>query len=379
MTRRSKLELLEALRPRYGKAGKKAKGRMLDEFCAATRYNRKYAIQLLRHGPPRSKKGKPGRRPRYGRNVIAALVEVWQASGHICGKRLHPFLPELVEALERHGELRLALEVKNKLLQMSRATIDRRLQRARSKLPLRGRTTTKPGSLLKSAIPIRTFADWDDARPGFLEIDLVAHCGETTAGEYLHTLSAVDIDTRWYEPVALPNRSQKATFEGIRTLRHRLPFPLLGLDSDGGGEFINYHLYHYCQEEHITFTRSRPFKKNDQAYVEQKNWTPVRQTIGYERYDSHQALALLQSIYQDLRLFVNFFQPVMKPQSKVRLGSKVRKKYDQAQTPYRNVMASDLVEQSVKQELTDVYLSLNPVDLRRRIDVNLARLWKLPR
>lgn len=379
MTRRSKLELLEALLPRYGKAGKKAKGHMLDEFCAATRYNRKYALQLLRHGPPRSKKSKPGRRPRYGRDVIAALAEVWQASGHICGKRLHPFLPELVEALERHGELRLAPEVKNRLLQMSRATIDRRLQRARTTRPLRGRTTTRPGSLLKSAIPIRTFADWDDARPGFLEIDLVAHCGETTAGEYLHTLSAVDIDTRWYEPVALPNRSQKATFEGICTLRRRLPFPLLGLDSDSGGEFINHHLYHYCQEEQITFTRSRPFKKNDQAYVEQKNWTPVRQTIGYERYDSHQALALLQSIYQDLRLFVNFFQPVMRLQSKVRLGSKVRKKYDQAQTPYRNVMASDLVEQSVKQELTEVYLSLNPVDLRRRMDANLARLWKLPR
>jgi len=379
MTRRSKLELLEALRPRYGKAGKKAKGRMLDEFCAATKYNRKYAIQLLRHGPPRSKKGKRGRRPRYGRDVIAALVEVWQASGHICGKRLHPFLPELVEALERHGELRLAPEVKSKLLQMSRATIDRRLQRARSKLPVRGRTTTRPGSLLKSAIPIRTFADWDDARPGFLEIDLVAHCGETTAGEYLHTLSAVDIDTRWYEPVALPNRSQKATFEGICTLRRRLPFPLLGLDSDSGGEFINHHLYHYCQEEHITFTRSRPFKKNDQAYVEQKNWTPVRQTIGYERYESHQALALLRSIYQDLRLFVNFFQPVMRLQSKVRLGSKVRKTYDQAQTPYRNIMASDLAEQSVKRELTEVYLSLNPVDLRRRIHATLARLWKLPR
>jgi len=189
----------------------------------------------------------------------------------------------------------------------------------------------------------------------------------------------VDIDTRWYEPVALPNRSQKATFEGIRTLRRRLPFPLLGLDSDSGGEFINYHLYHYCQEEQITFTRSRPFKKNDQAYVEQKNWTPVRQTIGYERYDSLQALAMLRSIYQDLRLFVNFFQPVMKPQSKVRLGSKVRKKYDQAQTPYRNVMASGLVEQSLKQELTQVYLSLTPVDLRRRIDANLARLWNLPR
>lgn len=196
MTRQGKRELLEALRPRYGKAGKKAKGHLLDEFCAATKYNRKYAIQLLRHGPPQPKKGKPGRRPRYGGDVVAALVEVWQASGHLCGKRLHPFLPELLEALERHGELHLAPPVKTKLLQMSRATIDRRLQRARSKLPARGQTITKPGTLLKSAIPIRTFADWDDARPGFLEIDLVAHCGETAAGEYLHTLSAVDIDTR---------------------------------------------------------------------------------------------------------------------------------------------------------------------------------------
>ena len=224
MTRRSKLELLEALRPRYGKAGKKAKGRMLGEFCAATKYNRKYAIQLLRHGPPRSKKGKPGRRPRYGGDVIAALVEVWQASGHICGKRMHPFLPELVEALERHGELRLAPEVKSKLLQMSRATIDRRLQRARSQLPVRGRTTTRPGSLLKSAIPIRTFADWDDARPGFLEIDLVAHCGETTAGEYLHTLSAVDIDTRWYEPVRSPTVARRPPSKASAPFAVHCPF-----------------------------------------------------------------------------------------------------------------------------------------------------------
>jgi hypothetical protein len=179
--------------------------------------------------------------------------------------------------------------------------------------------------------------------------------------------------------MALPNRSQKATFEGIRTLRHRLPFPLLGLDSDSGGEFINHHLYHYCQKEKITFTRSHPFKKNDQAHVEQKNWTPVRQTIGYERYERYQALTLLQSIYKDLRLFVNFFKPVMKLRSKVRLGSKVRKKYDQAQTPYRNMMASSLVGQGIKQELTELYLSLNPVDLRRRIDENLVRLWRLPR
>jgi hypothetical protein len=265
MTRRSKLELLEALRPRYGKAGKKAKGHLLDEFCAQRGTTRKYAIQLLRYGPPRSKKSKPGRRPRYGRDVIAALAKVWQASGHICGQRLHPLLPELVEALARHGELRLAPEVKNTLLQMSRATIDRRLQRARTTLPLRGRTTTRPDSLLKSAIPIRHLRQLGRCPSGLPGNRSGGPLRRNHRRRNPHTLSAVDIDTRWYEPVALPHRSQKATFEGIRTLRHRLPLPLLGLDSDGGGEFINHHLHHSCQEEQITFSRSRPFKKNDQA------------------------------------------------------------------------------------------------------------------
>ncbi|MGA9531293.1 MAG: transposase family protein [Anaerolineales bacterium] len=379
MTRQSKLELLAALRPRYKKANKKEKGRILDQFCAATGYNRKYAIDLMRHGPHKGKGKKQGRRRRYGPDVIAVLVELWQISSHLCGKRLQPFLPELVEVLERHGELRIAADTREKLLQMSPATIDRRLAPARSRIPLRGRTTTKPGTLLKTAIPIRTYTDWDDALPGFLEIDLVAHCGETTAGEYLHTLSAVDIATRWHEAVALPNRSQQATMIGVQTVRYRLPFALRGLDSDNGGEFINYHLFHYCEQEQITFTRSRPYKKNDQAHVEQKNWSPIRQMIGYDRYESREALDLLQAIYEDLRLYVNFFQPVMKLESKTRSGSRVRKRYDRAQTPFRRVLASKHVPQSVKDDLTDLYLTLNPVELKRRIDANLERLWKLPR
>lgn len=379
MTRQSKLELLAELRPRYVKANKKEKGRILDHFCSVTGYNRKYAIELMVHGPPKPTGRRRGRKRRYGQDVVAALAKVWAISGHLCGKRLKPFLPELVEVLERHRELRIGPEVRDKLLQMSAATIDRRLAPARARMPLRGRATTKPGTLLKSSIPIRTYADWDDARPGFLEVDLVAHCGGTTAGEYLHTLSAVDIETRWYEPFALPNRGQKATFEGIKSVRQRLPFPLLGIDSDSGGEFINHHLYEYCQKEKITFTRSRPYKKNDQAHVEQKNWTPIRQTIGYARYESPKALALLQQIYQDLRLFVNFFQPVMKLESKVRVGSRVRKKYDEAQSPYRRVLASEHIDQAVKDELTESYSSLNPVELRKRIDANLDQLWKLPR
>lgn len=379
MMRQSKLELLAAVRPAYMKASKAEKGRILDQFCAATKYNRKYAVGLMNHGAADPKGNRRGRHRRYGQDVIAVLAKIWEISGHLCGKRLQPFLPELVDALERHGELRLSADVKGKLLQMSASTIDRRLARARQRLPLHGRTTTKPGTLLKSAIPIRTFADWDDARPGFLEVDLVAHCGETTSGEYLHTLSAIDVATRWFEPYALPNRGQAATLAGVKNIRSRLPFRLCGLDSDSGSEFINYHMFGYCQDEGITFTRSRPFKKNDQAYVEQKNWSPIRQVIGYGRYESPEALAMLQSIYQDLRLLVNFFQPVMKLKSKVRMGSKVRKTYEKAQTPYQRVLASPEIEQRVKDELTALYLTLNPAELRRQMSAKLKQLWKLPK
>lgn len=379
MTKQGKLELLKAIRPRYRKASKREKSRILDEFVAATGYNRKYAIQLLQNGPSRPSQKKRGRGLIYGPDVVAALVQVWEACGHLCGKRLRPFMPDMVEALERHDELKLASETRSKLLQMSASTIDRRLKGARSKLAYRGRGTTKPGTLLKNAIPIRTFADWDEQRPGFVEMDLVAHCGASAVGEFLHTLNVVDIDTRWTEPVALPNKGQKATFEGIQTMRHRLPFPLLGIDSDSGGEFINHHLFNYCQDEQITFTRARPYKKNDQAHVEQRNWTVVRQVVGYARYESPKALKLLNIIYEDLRLFINFFQPVMKLESKTRMGSKVRKKYDMAQTPYQRVQSSSDVDQDVKHQLNDVYLALNPAELRRRIDANLAKLWRLPR
>lgn len=379
MTKQGKHELLKAIRPRYMKADKKTKGLILDEFVAATGYNRKYAICLLCQGRSRKKPSNSGRRRIYGNDVVAALVKVWEVCGNPCGKRLQPFMPHMVDAMERHGELSLSHETRTKLLQMSSATIDRRLQRARSRLARAKRSTTRPGTLLKHAIPIRTFADWDEQLPGFVEMDLVAHGGDSAAGEYLHTLNVVDIDTRWTEPVALANRSQQVTFNGICAMRDRLPFPLLGIDSDGGGEFINYHLYRYCEKEKITFTRSRPYNKNDQAHVEQKNWTAVRQVIGYARYESPEALSRMSLIYDDLRLFINFFQPVMKLISKTRIGSRVRKKYDKAQTPYQRIMASEHIDQVVKDQLTELYLSINPVELKHRMERNLSKLWRLPR
>ena len=379
MTKAAKREVLKATRPRYLKAGKAAKGRILDEFVAVTDYNRKYAIQLLRNGPPKRSTRKTGRRRTYGPEEVAALVEVWKASGRVCGKRLQPFVPELVEVLERHDELVIGPDTRVLLLQMSAATIDRRLKAARSKFPQRGRTTTKPGSLLKDAIPVRTFADWDEDKPGFVEMDLVAHCGPTTAGVYLNTLCVVDIATGWTEPVAVANKGQQAVFEGIQTMRQRLPFSLLGIDSDNGSEFINDHLYRYCLKERLTFTRSRPYRKNDQAHVEQKNWTTVRQWVGYHRYESSQALALLDAIYSDLRLFINFFQPSMKLVEKKRLGSKLSKKYDKAQTPYQRLLALAAVDDTVKEQLAALYLTLNPLALQRQIEANLKKLWSLER
>jgi len=290
---------------------------------------------------------------------------------------LHPFLPEIVAVLERQEELVLPAETKSLVLQMSRATIDRCLRAVRRQRR-RGHSTTKPGTLLKNAIPVRTFADWDDARPGFLEIDLVAHCGAATHGEYLNTLNAVDVSTGWTECEALVNRSQREVSAAIDRMRQNLPFPLLGIDSDNDTAFINDNLYRYCKQEEITFTRSRPYQKNDQAHVEQKNCSAVRQLIGYDRYESQAALAITREIYKDWRRYINFFQPLLKLVEKKRVGSKVRKKYDTARTPYQRVLESPDVSEEDKERLRQRYATLNPVTLRQRIIENLERLWRLP-
>jgi hypothetical protein len=351
----------------------------LDEFVAATGYHRKYAIRVLKHGRKATGLRKKGRRKEYQGEVVTVLIRIWEICGRICSKRLKPFLPEIVAVLERHQELVLTAEVKSRLLRMSRSTIDRCLQPARFAEKRHGLSTTKPGTLLKKAIPIRTFADWDDARPGFVEVDLVAHCGESVEGQFLNTLTTTDISTGWTECVAVLHRSQHLVFAAIRTMRQRLPFALLGLDSDNGGEFINDILYRYCQDEQVTFTRSRPYQKNDQAHVEQKNWSVVRHLIGYDRFESQEELELLNSIYDDLRLYVNFFQPVLKLIGKEQVGKKTVKRYDEAATPYQRVLSSDQVELVVKARLCYQYLQLNPVALRTSIDQKVARLWKIIR
>jgi hypothetical protein len=374
MSQRSKHELHDQVQSRYLKASKAEKQKILDEFTVNTGYHRKYAIRVLKHGYKRRLHKPKGRKAIYRGEVVEVLEQIWEIYGRICSKRLYPYLPEGIQVLERCGELRLSPETKELLLHISRSSIDRCLAPARFHQP-HGRSTTKPGSLLKKQIPIRTFADWDEDRPGFLEIDCVAHCGEDPSGQFLYTLTCTDICTGWTEPLALLRRSQEAVCTAIDGMRPGLPFALLGIDSDNGGEFINDLLYRYCLNEHITFTRSRPYQKNDQAHVEQKNWSVVRHLIGYDRLDSEGQYALLASIYQDWRLYVNFFQPVLKLSRKERIGNQIIRKYDTARTPYQRVLERDEIPLARKAHLLNFYLSLNPVELRRRIDQKILQLW----
>jgi hypothetical protein len=378
MSTKSKCELVATLSPRYVTATSAEKQRILDEFVATTGYHRKYAIALLRHPPPPRRR--PIRRPRQKRYTPAVqrtLVRLWQITGRLCGKRLVPSLPALVDALERHGELILDAPTRALLLTLSAATADRLLAPTRRAALPRGHTTTKPGSLLRHHIPIRTFADWDDDQPGFLEIDLVAHGGERSDGEYLHSLVLTDSTTQWTECIPLLNRGEQAVSMAIAHARTLLPMAMLGLDSDNGGEFINHLLYRYCQRERITFTRCRPYKKNDQCHVEQKNDSIVRQIVGYDRYEGEEAYEALATLYRAVRRRTNYFQPSVRLVSKQREGAKVMKRYDRAQMPYQRMLAAPTVTDDGKARLHNDYLLLNPAAIHREIAAAQTALWQL--
>ena len=366
---------------RYRQARKKEKAVILNEFVELTGYTRSYARLVLRnHGRvvqvstkvrvrgTVGQRAPRGRRAYYDEKVVKILVLVWRVMDYICGKRLAPVLGEMVELLERRDEIKCSAETKKKLTKMSAATIDRLLAPQRKKYQLKGRSHTKPGTLLKHQIPIRTFSEWDEQRPGFLEIDLVGHEGGVVDSAHAFTLTATDVATGWTACVALKNKAQVWTFAGIKKIRAKLPFPLLGLDSDNGSEFINEILWRYCQEQQITFTRSRPYRKNDGCFVEQKNFSVVRRAVGYQRYDTDEQLRLLDELYEVLDLYTNFFQPSMKLQAKERHGARVKKTYDTARTPYRRVLESSFIAEQTKNELRARYELLNPAQLKRQIE-----------
>lgn len=369
---------------RYRRARKKGKGELLDEFVALTGYNRWYAVSLLRglcEREPLARQRveqRKRRRPRiYDAAVLTALRQVWVIMDCICGKRLAAVLPEMIGVLERHGELELEATTRQKLQAISAASIDRLLAPERRRFNVRGRSGTKPGTLLKRQIPVRTFAEWDQSQPGFVEIDLVGHDGGSTHGDFCQTLDVTDVASGWTETQAVINKAQVFVFEALQAVRQRLPFGLKGIDSDNGSEFINDHLLRYAREEHITFTRGRAWKKNDGCFVEQKNYSVVRRAVGYARYEGPAHLRLLNELYAQLRLYTNFFQPVMKLRSKERNGARVKKTYDRPCTPYQRLLALNGPSRKVKQQLRVQYAALNPAELKRTICRLQNRLLKI--
>jgi hypothetical protein len=367
---------LSQLQVRYRKASKKERSAILNEFVKTTGYHRKHAIAVL--NGRRSRVSGPIQRPRrkvYGLEVGEALVMLADLFDNICSRRLRIALDVELPRLYEAGALQVSPECYKKLLAVSPSTMDR-LRGARQRLPGKRHGFTKPGTLLKDQIPIRTWADWTEDQPGFCEMDLVDHSGGiiVRGRDHAWTLCFTDINTAWTECVATPNKAQVHVFDAIQQARQRLPFPLLGIDSDNGSEFINNQLYRYSLQEQITFTRGRAGRKNDNAHVEQKNWSIVRRAVGYHRYDTPQQLDLLNRLYALLHYYGNFFLPVMKLKEKVRAGSKVKRVYDDPQTPYARALNSPHISEADKAELREAYGHLDLVSLRRRIDELLDEL-----
>ena len=365
---------------RYQKSSKKEKGKILDEFVESTGYRRCYASLLLnRHGRAVrvdhktrligdiSKRVRKKREPIYGPDVLETVKKIWANLDFLCGKRLKAVLIETLAKMEAWGEIKVTPLIKQKLTRISAATIDRLLASERKRLELKSRSGTKPGTLLRSQIQIRTSSDWDENRPGFGEIDLVSHGGGDERGDFAQSLCFTDIASTWSDAVAVRNKAQFHVFKGLQTVRKRLPFKLFGIDSDNGSEFINAHLLNYCRQQEIIFTRSRPYRKNDNCFVEEKNYTLVRRAVGYLRYDSAEEVETLNRLYHYWCLRTNYFLPTMKLIKKTRIGSKVVKKYDSPKTPFQRLLASEDVPANAKQQLRQVYKELNPAQLTREI------------
>jgi hypothetical protein len=363
-------ELIEAMSKRYQTVERRQKQRIIDEFLEVTGYHRKHAIRVL-NGYGRAKGEKPERhqlgRRIYDEAVRQALLILWEASDRICGKRLKALLPNLLEALERHGHLQLDSKVRGRLVAMSAATIDRVLGPARQAIRGRGRRQASVGAAVRRSVPVRTFADWKDPRPGYFEMDLVAHCGHRVSGSFVHTLVLTDIASGWTECASLVVREQTLVSDAIAQVKGQLPFPLLGLDSDNDSAFLNETLLGFCQQHGVEWTRSRAYRKNDQAWVEQKNGAVVRRLVGYGRLEGLRAAEALSGLYEVARLYVNFFQPSFKLESKTREGARVLKRYHAPATPYERLLARQDLDQESKDRLRQRSASLDPLGLLKRI------------
>jgi hypothetical protein len=369
---------LEAIRGRYRKANRAGKARILDEFCAVCGYHRKYAIRLLGRKKPASPPRRAGRKPRYDHpQLLEALRRIWLASDQLCGKRLKIALPLWLPHYEaEQGALPEAIRAG--LLAVSASTLDRLLKAARVAHP-KGLGGTKPGTLLKKQIPIRC-EHWDITQPGFVEADTVAHCGNSLAGDFVWSLTMTDILTGWTECRATWNKGAQGVIAQIQAIEAALPFPLRGFDCDNGSEFLNHHLVRYFSDHpgRPTFTRSRPYRKNDNAHVEQKNWSQVRHLFGYDRFENPKLVALMNDLYaNEWSQLQNHFCPTLKLREKSREGSRYKKRYHSPETPYQRVMASNVISPSFRQKIENLHATLNPFDLKRRIEAKLKAIFSM--
>ena len=354
-------ELVEALRERYKVAGKTEKSRILKEFAAVSGYHRKHAIRLLKVRMPMATRGAIVGRRVYNEALKQALIVLWESADRICGKRLKALIPSLLPAMERHGHMKLEATVREQLLKVSAATIDRLLMAVRKSAGSRRRK--KPVKRVSKEIPIKTSHDWHDPLPGYLEIDFVVHGGGSMSGEFLHSLVATDVYSGWTEAVSLLAREQSLVVEGLKRIQRQLPVPVRGIDSDNDGAFINDTLASYCQREKITFTRSRAYHKNDQAWIEQKNGAVIRRTIGHERLSGIVAGQALAQLFQFLRLYVNCFQPSFKLRERIRQAGRMKKIYHPPATPCERLLEHPLVEKSTKEALRKQLIELDPMTL----------------
>lgn len=386
MNMHTKHELAKDILQRYLRSSKEEKKKILDEFCATTGYERKYAITKLKklQLTPRLKENVAGKHERirerkYDGYVETVVEQIYEVLGGIGSRRIHPYMGAILDKGIRFGHIKIDPITEMKVRVMSRSTLDRMITRVRERNAIKGISTTRPGTLLKSEIPLRVGV-WEETDPGFSEIDLVAHCGDNAAGMFISTLNTTDIATGWFEAEPCMGKAQERILSGIQEIAERLPFPMLGIDSDNGSEFINQQLYRYCVEKRIVFTRSRPYKKNDNAHVEQKNYTAVRQVLGYQRFDTETVFDLMLTLYRGpLRLYINFFQPSVKCTEKKRIGSKIKKIYDVAQTPYERALAHPKVSTESKEILTRLFETLDPFTLRTEIDDLVRDIQKLSR
>jgi len=387
LTMKQRIALTKVVKKRYQKAGKKEKTKILSELVANCGYNRSYARRILgslKRERKMDRKGRNGkklkkyspRQRKYDASVFYPLRTLWLAADGICSQRLKPFIPELLAVLEKNKEIKVNKTVRRKLLSVGSATIDRMLSAVKRQYKLKGRATTKPGTLLRSTIPIRIFSDWDEKKPGFMEADLVAFCGESVKGDYVNGLDLTDVAIGWISLEAVMGKAQVRVHQAVDNIRNRLPFLFLGLDSDNGTEFINNLLKRYCDEKQITFTRIRPYRKNDNCFVEQKNYTVLRRFLGYARYDTEEQLKIIREILKLVELYVNFFQPSMKLTQKKRIGAKTKKKHDTAKTPYRRLLNSGILTEEKKKELSEIYDNLNPLEMKRKINKLTEKLNK---